>query len=184
MEFGRWWNAPNLLTFGRLVLAVVVVIEVVARHPERAVVLFLIAALTDFLDGWAARATHTVSALGQLMDPVADKVLISGLFAAMAWTGDAPLWFVGIVFGRDLFLLAASPIMLARAAYSELQPTKLGKLSTLLQIITALLLLLLSKSPDLRWRQICFAMIWFSAAVTLASGAQYGLRGLRKLKHR
>jgi cardiolipin synthase len=122
--------------------------------------------------------------LGQLLDPVADKVLLSGLFVGLAWTGEAPIWYVVIVFGRDLFLLIASIFVLKTVSYLELRPTQLGKWSTLFQIATAFVLLSSSLAGTPVVRSISTGFVWLSAALTVASGLQYALRGIHSLRRR
>jgi cardiolipin synthase len=173
----RWWTAPNLLTIGRLLLAPLVVWRIVAGDSRQALGLLAAAALTDFLDGFAARVTKSQSHFGELLDPVADKVLLSGVFLALAYTGAVPVWFVGIVFARDLVLLLASAFVMSFTSVSDLRPTIYGKASTALQILVAGTFVASPFAPELAsFGNFC---LWPAAVLTAFSGIHYLWRGVR-----
>lgn len=174
----RWWNAANLLTISRLILAPFAVREILLYHPRRAFVLIFIAGWTDLFDGIVARATHSNSEFGQLLDPIADKCLLSGIFLGLAWIGTVPLWFVGLVFGRDLLLLLASAIVLSVTAYRDLKPNLTGKASTLLQIFAAGILVLANATGNPAARSVGDWLLWPTALLTALSGFQYSWRAL------
>ncbi len=174
----RFWNAANLLTTVRLVLAPFAVLEILREHPRRAFLLIFAAGLTDLLDGMVARWTKSETELGQYLDPVADKLLLSGVFLGLAWIHTVPAWFVGIVFGRDLLLLLSSSFVMLFTHYSNLKPTRYGKASTLCQIVTAGLFVAANAAGGQRWEPWANAVLWPTALLTLISGMQYGMRGL------
>ncbi len=174
----RWWNAANLLTLSRLILAPFGVREILLHHPQSAFAIIFIAGWTDLFDGIVARATHTHSEFGQLLDPVADKCLLSGVFLGLAWIGTVPIWFVTLVFGRDLLLLIASAIVLSFTAYRDLKPNLTGKASTLFQIFAAGILVLANATGNHAARSIGDGLVWPTALLTALSGLQYGWRGL------
>ena len=100
----RWLNAANLLTLLRLALTPFVIQAIVAGRHVLALALFSIAAFTDALDGAAARRFHLATAAGAYLDPIADKVLMSGVFLALAIGHIVPWWLVGWIFGaRHLY---------------------------------------------------------------------------------
>jgi cardiolipin synthase len=175
-----WWTVPNVLTLGRLLLAPFVVWEIVARQPAQAFVLLFIAGLTDLLDGMVARATHSHSHVGELLDPVADKVLLSGVFLALAWIGSVQAWFVAIVFGRDVFLLVAAGLMMVFSTTPDLKPDIYGKASTALQILTAGVIVAANAnggiSSSLGQSEKYF--LWPAAVLTAFSGIHYAWRGV------
>lgn len=176
---GRIWNAANLLTMVRLVVAPFAVREIVLDRPQRAFVLIFVAGLTDLLDGLVARWTRSETELGQYLDPVADKLLLSGVFLGLAWIHTVPAWFVGIVFGRDLLLLMASCFVMLFTTYSNLKPTIYGKTSTLFQIFTAGLFVAANALGSGQWKLWANAVLWPTTLLTVISGVQYGWRGLR-----
>lgn len=157
---------PNLITALRLALTPVVVFAILRHDWRAAAAWFALAAFTDFLDGLAARKLRLSSRAGQFFDPVADKILLMAVTLALAAAGRIPVWFVAVVVGRDAVLLITSLAGLAFTRYRNYQPSRLGKLSTLLQIgvVTAALAL---APPWAVW------LAWPSAAVTLASGVHY-----------
>jgi cardiolipin synthase len=179
-----WLTAPNLLTFARLILAPFVVGEIVARNPLKALVLLFAAGMTDLLDGVVARATNSHSALGEKLDPVADKALLSGVFLGLAWIGTAPVWFVGIVFGRDVFLLLAAAFLMAFTASPDLRPDRYGKASTALQILTAGILVAGNANGGISSNlgKVGIFFLWPTAVLTAFSGINYAWRGVRLMR--
>jgi cardiolipin synthase len=179
-----WWTVPNLLTLGRLILAPFVVWEIVSRNPLQAFVLLFTAGITDLLDGVVARATDSHSALGERLDPVADKVLLSGVFLGLAWIGTVPVWFVGIVFGRDVFLLLASAFVMAFTSAPDLRPDRYGKASTALQILTAGILVAGNANGGISSNlgKVGVFFLWPTAVLTAFSGLNYAWRGVRLLR--
>ncbi len=172
------WNAANLLTASRLVLAPWAVREILLRNAWAAFVLIFLAGWTDLFDGMVARATHSNSAFGQLLDPIADKVLLSGVFLGLAWIGTVPAWFVWIVFGRDLLLLGASCFVMAFTAYRDLKPSLVGKASTVFQILAAGFLVLANAVQSDPVHSVGTWLLFPTAILTAASGLQYGWRGV------
>jgi cardiolipin synthase len=168
----EWWSAPNAISLTRLILAPVVAWAVWKDHGEIALALFVLAAATDFFDGFLARSTHTSTALGVYLDPIADKVLLSAVYIALGVTGRVPLWFVAIVFGRDLALLVASAIAMRVSSYDNYRPTIWGKISTFFQIVAAVAAI---AAPALT---VTHFAIWLSAAATLWSAVHYTWRGV------
>src|SRR5712664_1604183 len=95
-------SIPNLLTIARLLLAPFIFAAIVnGRH---ALALFACASLTDGLDGLLARRFGQITPVGAYLDPIADKVLLSGVYLSLALAGSVPWWLVMVIFGRDLFL--------------------------------------------------------------------------------
>jgi cardiolipin synthase len=99
-------NGPNLLTLSRIALALPIALAIVGGHPVVAFILLLLALVTDFLDGAIARHGQASSDLGRVLDPLADKVLVAGIVAALVRAGRVPIELVLVVVGRDVLLLA------------------------------------------------------------------------------
>ncbi len=178
------WNAPTLLTVSRMVLAPIAVREILLRRPGRALALLFAAGMTDLLDGFVARATGAETAFGQLLDPVADKLLLSGVFIGLARIGSVPAWFVALVFSRDAVLLIGSGVLLGRSAGESLQPSLYGKASTLFQIGAAAALVGANASRNARLRAFAEALLWPTAILTAATGIHYLCRGVYTLRRR
>jgi cardiolipin synthase (CMP-forming) len=175
----RWVNLPNCLTLLRLALAPLVVEAVLSGHPMLAFVLFVVAAWTDILDGAAARRFKTGTQVGAYLDPIADKCLLSGVFVALAAVHRVPWWVVGIIFGRDLYILLASLVMMQFTPIRKFPPSVWGKLSTFAQIITVgvwmgrdLFQLRVLDAPS-------SAMLWLCMALAIWSGLDYTWRGVQ-----
>lgn len=165
-------NAPNAVSVSRLALAPFVAWAILANQSGLALLLFAIAALTDFLDGFLARNIRSTTRIGQYLDPIADKVLLCVVFLALGASGRVPIWFVAIIFGRDLALLIASAIAMRVSSYNDYRPTVWGKLSTMLQILAALAAMGL---PGTEWTRVA---VLVSAVATLWSAIHYTYRGV------
>jgi len=180
----RWLNVPNLLTISRLVLTPFVVHAISTGRHLLALELFSIAALTDWLDGLAARRFHTKTRGGAYLDPIADKCLMSGVFLALALSGTVPWWLVILIFARDIYILIGASLFLLFTSVRNLPPTVWGKLSTFVQILTAVISM---GRNALRLPLLDFlapVMVWPCAAITIWSGLDYTWRGIRLAKDR
>src|SRR3954471_21669108 len=133
----RWLNLPNFFTLLRLILTPFVIREILEGRHLRALELFAIAAFTDILDGAAARRFGVVTPTGAYFDPIADKCLLSGVFLALAAARIVPRWLVGIIFARDLLILAVVGLVLLYTPVRRFPPSVWGKASTFVQISTA-----------------------------------------------
>jgi len=173
-----WINLANLFTLCRLLLVPFIIQAILAGRHFAALALFGLAALTDFLDGAAARRLGIATQAGAYLDPIADKCLLSGVFLALAVAGIVPWWLVAVIFGRDLYILAAVGIFLLATSIREFPPTVWGKVSTFVQIVTVILWL---ARGVLRLRvldSLSTASIWFCVAFTVWSGLHYTWRGV------
>jgi cardiolipin synthase len=177
-------HLPNALTALRLVLVPFIVMTLVGGYYFPALALFAAASVTDILDGAAARRYGSVSATGAYLDPLADKCLLSGVFLALALTGFVPWWLVFLIFGRDLFIVAGALIVMRATGERRFPPSKWGKASTFVQICTVAFALGRAVFPYRPIEAMAAIMIWPCALATLASGADYGLRGLRMLREK
>lgn len=178
----RW--LPNLFTILRLVLVPAIIRAILAGNHLQAVVLFAGAAVTDVLDGAAARAFQITSQLGAYLDPIADKALLSGVFLALAISGTIPWWLVILIFGRDVYLLLAAMLLLWLTSRRKFPPSSWGKASTFMQIVTVLAWMIrnLSHVPVIDW--ISVALLWPCAVFTIWSGLHYTWRGLQLMRAR
>jgi cardiolipin synthase len=175
-------SIPNLLTVTRLLLAPFVFAAIVSGRDVLALALFICAALTDGLDGLLARRFRQITPLGAYLDPIADKVLLSGVYLSLALAGRVPWWLVAVIFGRDIFLLLSSGIALMFTAFRQFRPSVWGKASTCVQIACALAWIAQNAFPSYALRALAEAMIWPTAAATIWSGLHYSWRGLRFLQ--
>jgi cardiolipin synthase (CMP-forming) len=173
------FSIPNCITLVRLALAPVVILAILRGEHLLALALFAAAAATDGLDGMLARRFGWMTALGAYLDPLADKVLLSGVYLALAAAGILPWWFVGLIFARDVLILAGALWARLARGRREFPPSRWGKASTLLQSVTAVAWLARNVLDLAAANAVAEALIWPAAAMTLWSGLDYGRRALR-----
>lgn len=134
--------APNLLTFFRLCLVPFIVLAIFDGRYPLGFALFLVAGVTDALDGLLARTLQQTTMLGHYLDPVADKLLLSTLFLVLHHQSLISLRVTVLVFGRDLGILMVSAILYASMGMRLFPPSIYGKINTLMQIIAVTTVLL------------------------------------------
>lgn len=181
----RWLTLPNLVTLTRLAATPFVARAILNREHGLAAAIFAGAAATDSIDGALARRLGAASQAGAYLDPVVDKIFLSMIFLALAAIGSVPWWFVGLVLGRDVLLLAACGLAIQFTRLRQFPPSVWGKLSTFLQIVCVVSVLSGNAWPDLAGG-LGGRAVWLSAAGTLWSGLAYGWRGMgmwRESKH-
>ena len=165
--------APNLLTLLRIFLAPFLVIAVFERRFALAFALFLVAACTDAMDGLLARWLRQRTMLGQYLDPVADKLLLSSLFLVLTRMGILDPRVTVIVFGRDIGMLLTAAILYRTANLRDFHPSLLGKANSISQAVTigVVLLNLIYQQPWVATARV--AMIDATIFLTVASGFHY-----------
>jgi cardiolipin synthase len=162
---------PNLVSALRLVLAPYICYLLGTRHFLAALVWFAIAGVSDGLDGWLARRYGVASRMGALLDPVADKVLLSGAFLTLALTFVIPWWLTFFVLGRDVMILAFAVHTLMTKTQREFPPSIWGKLSTAVQI--AYILAVVGYQADFGYSAIVLLLAWATFGLTVYSGIDY-----------
>ena len=172
-------NIANILTIARLLLAPFVFVAIVNGRHASALVLFACAAFTDGLDGMLARRFGQITPVGTYLDPVADKVLLSGVYISLAVVGSVPWWLVIVIFGRDLFLLVSSGIVLLVTDFRQFRPSVWGKASTFVQIACAIAWMTHNALDSPLIHTVAQSLVWPTAAATIWSGLHYCWRGLR-----
>jgi CDP-diacylglycerol--glycerol-3-phosphate 3-phosphatidyltransferase len=157
------------------ILAVPVIVYLILRSGDgsstAATIIFAAAAFTDFLDGRLARATGTVSEFGRILDPLADRIFISGTIAVLTIAGRLPLIGVALVIGRDIFMILGYKVLGARGV--KLQVTFLGKAYTAIFMLA----IVLSRAIWGPWE----FLFWVGVAGSLMTGIIYMLKGLARL---
>jgi CDP-diacylglycerol--glycerol-3-phosphate 3-phosphatidyltransferase len=165
-------NIPNSLTLLRIFLVPFLVVVLLTKFEGREIVglaIFLIATATDFLDGWLARRRREITTLGTLLDPIADKLLISAAFISLVELGLAPAWMVVVVVGREFAVTGLRAI--ASGQGIVISASAWGKAKMASQI-TAVSLLILSERYD--WSLLPGKIaLWVVVAVAILSGALY-----------
>jgi cardiolipin synthase len=136
MNFLRQFRAaPNLLTLLRLFIIPFLVIEILDGRYRMAFALFVLAGISDGCDGLVARWLKQHTRLGQYLDPIADKLLLSTLFLVLTHVELVPRYVTVLVFSRDLGILLIATLLFATNTLRDFRPTVLGKLNTLAQIV-------------------------------------------------
>ena len=179
-------NWPNRITLGRLVLTVLFVLALNSSWQyarTSALVIFLVAGISDFIDGEIARRYGTVTNFGMLMDPLVDKIMMAAAFISLVPLKAVPAWAATTVVARD-FLITGLRLM-ASAQGRVLPAERLGKHKTSWQIITVIFFLVLLSALELRyadihsewwrlaWHDAGRVLIWITVALTIFSGLRF-----------
>jgi len=172
---------PNLITLSRILLTPLFIIFLIQGNYRRALILFLLAGVSDLADGLIARTWQQKSRLGSYLDPLADKLLMATSFVTLSIYHQIPSWLTVIVLSRDVTM--ALGVLLFRLVdyHLAIKPTLLGKCTTTFQIATVLLVLI-SKIWPLP-RLAIWAFFWITAALTASSGVHYVYRALKSVNH-
>ena len=165
--------APNLLTLLRLFIIPFLVINLLDHHNGVALLLFVLAGISDALDGQIARRLGQSTRLGQYLDPIADKLLLSTLFLTVTHMGLVPRYVTVLVFARDLGILLISTLLYITNTLRDFRPSILGKLNTMVQIATVLLVLVEAVYPREPWLALRNYMLVSTAWLAPLSAAQY-----------
>ena len=191
----KFWNVPNLITLARIALVPVFALMLFQRRAFGALLIFFLAGLSDVLDGFAARRWHQRTKIGTLIDPLADKILLSTAFILLAvrslgFTYVIPLWLMAVVVARDFIILAGGIVIFLIRGRREFPPSVFGKASTILQVATVFWVILsnyvrvsaLGRSTFLAAMtapSVLEAFYISTLILTLISGAHYIYKGVR-----
>ncbi|MBI4911444.1 MAG: CDP-diacylglycerol--glycerol-3-phosphate 3-phosphatidyltransferase [Acidobacteria bacterium] len=177
---------PNILTLARILAIPFFAIALWYGHHAQACIIFVAAGLTDLLDGLIARTWNMGSELGAILDPAADKLLMTTAFVLMAWPRDhyvapVPVWVAILAISRDVVISVFAFTNLARGGSLRGVPSMLGKVTTATQLVALSLGLLMNAQGPQAWQR------WFNpwmyylvAALVLGSGIHYFLRTHRQ----
>ena len=130
MKLSQLLTAPNQLTLLRMMFLPFIVIKLVEGHYSLALILFVLAGMSDGLDGLLARTLKQQTILGQYLDPIADKLLLSTMFMVLSILHRIPWKFTVVVFSRDISILMASAVLYAIAGLRDFRPSIFGKANT------------------------------------------------------
>ena len=179
-------NLPNALTIGRMFLVPLLVVVLLTKFEGRLIfgvrkelvgaAIFGLASLTDWLDGYLARRRGQVTTVGQLMDPLADKLLITAALLSLVQMDLAPAWMVAVILGRELAVTVLRSIGYARGVV--IPASRLGKVKMTSQVI-AILALILGHDHLQRFFIVGKIALWVAVVTAVASGVDY----YRKFNH-
>jgi len=173
-------NLPNSLTLVRIFLVPLLVVVLLTQFPGRQVfgvakelvgaAIFALASITDWLDGYVARRRRQVTWLGQMMDPIADKLLTSAAFISLVQLDLAPAWMVALIIGREFGITGLRSVAYARGV--TIPASRLGKIKMASQV-TAILLLILGGGPVPWLAPVGHAALWVVMAAAVVSAVDY-----------
>lgn len=174
-------NLPNALTLSRIFLVPLLVVVLLTRTERWEIIggmIVAVAALTDWLDGYLARRRGQVTTLGIMLDPIADKLLVSAAFISLVQMELAPAWMVVVIVGREFAVSGLRSIAIARGI--TIPASGLGKGKMLTQVV-AILLLILGKKFLGPFYILGKVSLWVAVSLALISGVDYFLRFYRKV---
>jgi cardiolipin synthase len=177
----RVLTVPNALSAARLLGVPVFLWAILTEHDGLALAVLFLSGLTDYLDGTIARRYGLVSRLGQLLDPVADRLYIVSTLLGLAWRDVIPWWLVGVLFARELFM-AAVVLVAHRHGWVGLPVHLAGKAATLCLLYAFPLLLLGDGESTLAAvaQPVGWAFAWWGTVLYWVAGVLYALQ-LRRL---
>jgi cardiolipin synthase len=172
-------NIPNTFTITRIVIIPVFITAIIYKRYDYALYLFVIAAITDILDGLFARIKNQKTALGTFLDPIADKFLIVTSFIILATYGWIPKWLAITVISRDIIVVTGWFLLYLVAGTSRVEPSVLGKATIWIQsIFIAYVLIEMNFFSMPVFHNL---LRWVTAGVTITSGLHYIYRGMKPI---
>ena len=166
-------NLPNKLTMGRILAIPVFIVVYLMGYNYAAAVIFILAALTDMLDGHIARKYNLVTNFGKLMDPLADKLLVMSALLCLVQVGDVAGWMVIVILGREFIITGMRQVAAAQGIVIAAGTT--GKIKTITQMIAIPLLLLENWPFSMLSFELPMDMVflWLALIMTVISGVEY-----------
>ena len=147
MNYRQILTAPNQLTLLRMIFLPFIVINLVKHDFKWALALFILAGMSDGLDGLLARTLHQQTLLGQYLDPITDKLLMSTMFLVLSIERMIPWKYTVVVFSRDISILLISGVLFMIAGLRDFRPSIFGKANTFAQVAAIFFVLLLLIEP-------------------------------------
>jgi len=173
-------SIPNLITLGRILLVPVVVWAIYTDYPLLAFILFLVAGVSDAVDGYLAKRFQMTSELGAYLDPLADKTLIVSIYVTLGIAGNIPVWLVILVVSRDIMIIGAVMLSWLLGSPLKMKPLLVSKLNTAAQIVFACVLLG-SLGLHVKAEPLTMVLMVVVAALTLLSVAAYLVGWIRHM---
>jgi cardiolipin synthase (CMP-forming) len=173
-------NIPNTLTITRIVIIPIFITTIIYRRYDYSLYLFIIAAITDILDGLFARLTDQKTELGTFLDPLADKFLLVTSFIVLSSYGWIPGWLTITVISRDVIVIIGWFLLYLTAGISRVEPSIPGKITIWIQsLLIAYVLININFCIS---RDLPGILLWITTGITILSGLHYIYKGL-KLAH-
>jgi CDP-diacylglycerol--glycerol-3-phosphate 3-phosphatidyltransferase len=174
-------NLPNGLTLSRIFLVPLLVVVLLTRTEKWELIgagIFAVAAFTDWLDGYLARRRKQVTTLGIMLDPVADKLLVSAAFISLVQMGLAPAWMVVVIIGREFAVMGLRMVAVEQGIAIPASPLGKGKMATQ---VAAILILILGHKFLGPLAALGPVALWITVILALASGLDYFVRFFKRV---
>lgn len=178
---GRIWTVPNQITLLRLGFLPFFLILISYEHYRWALLVLVIAGLSDGIDGLIARKFNQRSSLGAYLDPIADKLLLSSSFLILAFEKKLAWWLTILVLSRDVLILIVAVVIILSSGYRPFPPSIYGKLTTAFQIILVFTVVLAAGYPNPRLSILNHVLIYTVTALCIVSGLHYSFATARHL---
>jgi len=178
---GRIWTVPNQITFLRLGFLPFFLILIAYDRYRWALLVLVVAGLSDGIDGLLARKLNQRSALGAYLDPIADKLLLSSSFIILAFEKQLAWWLTILVLSRDVLILIVAVVILLVSGYRPFPPSIYGKLTTAAEIILVFLVVLGAAYPNYHVAFLNSVLIYAVTTLSIVSGFHYSFTTARHL---
>jgi cardiolipin synthase (CMP-forming) len=178
---GRIWTVPNQITLLRLGFLPFFLILISYDSYKWALLVLIVAGLSDGIDGLLARSLNQRSALGAYLDPIADKLLLSSSFFILAFKKKIAWWLTIIVFSRDILILIVAVVILLVSGYRPFPPSIYGKLTTASEICLVFIVVFLAAYPAFHLKLLVHILIDLVTLFSVVSGFHYSFTTTRRL---
>jgi cardiolipin synthase (CMP-forming) len=175
VKFRQILTAPNQLTLLRMIFLPFIIINLVKHDFKWALALFVLAGMSDGLDGLLARTLHQQTVLGQYLDPIADKLLMSTMFLVLSIERMIPWKYTVLVFSRDVSILLISGVLFMIAGMRDFRPSIFGKANTFAQVAAVFFVLLLLVKPIFMVQIAARLFLRATFLFTIVSAVHYAL---------
>ena len=173
-------NIPNFITLGRVILVPVIFYLLVSNETKAAFFVFVLAGVSDGIDGYLAKRFGWETELGAYLDPMADKLLLVSMFVALGVQGLLPVWLAIAVVSRDILIVLGVVLAWVLGQPVPIQPLLISKINTAAQIVLAATILA-DEGFALSQGQLRNVLVWITGALTLASLAAYTSAWIRHM---
>jgi cardiolipin synthase len=178
---GRIWTVPNQITLLRLGFLPIFLILIAYDHYRWALLVLVVAGLSDGIDGLLARSLNQRSSLGAYLDPIADKLLLSSSFVILAFKKQLAWWLTILVLSRDVLILIVAVVILLISGYRPFPPSIYGKLTTAAEIILVFLVVLGAAYPNYHVGAFNQFLVYTVTVLSIVSGFHYSFTTARHL---
>ena len=173
-------NLPNLITLGRLLTVPITVYLMMQSAYLAAFILFLLAGASDALDGYLAKRNNQTTELGAILDPLADKALLVGVYVTLGLQGNLPNWLVVLVVFRDVLIIGGVIVLFLVRLEVRMRPLIISKINTATQIGLAAIVLA-ELGLTLNIMGLVEAIVYLAGFTTVISGASYMVSWSRQM---